>query len=658
MSEDLRQAYKLRFEGELEQEQYEICDFRQEADVTRRDALKALGGGLFFLVAVRAQDRVAPVRIQLADNGVVRAFTGKMEMGQGSRVILAQAVAEELHVGFEKVDLVMGDTDLCPDDGGTWASLTTPQTIPVIRQAAAAVYASRNGTPVSLRSPKDWRVLGSSIPKPTSRAIVTGRQIYPSDLRREGMLHASIVRSPHLKSTLQKADVSAAEQLSGVRIVRSENLLAALSQDMRTAASAARLIRAEWSPEPVPEIATWAEEFRKSAVEPVEQNQARYPPLLRLGNLDEGFAAGTRRLKSDYWLSPIAHVPMEPRAAIAEWKDGRVTIDCGVQAPFLVRQQVAKALSVPEDKVRIIVHDSGGGFGGKQNGECEIEAAILARGAGVPVRVAWSREEEFTQSYSRPAGLLEVESAIDSEGRFTAMRFANYNAGPAGIRPQYAIPHHWVGYYRTKSFVRQGSYRSLAAVANNFAREMHMEEWSARLKLDPVELRLRNIADARLREVIEKTAARFGWKSRKTAQGRAFGMSCNLEKDARLALFVEISTSPEVRVLRMAATGDFGAALNPDNLKNQMTGAILQGLGGALWEKLEFDAQRQKTRRLSQYRVPRFRDLPEMDIEVIDRREVDGAGAGESPITLTAPAIGAALFAATGKVPRSLPLLS
>jgi isoquinoline 1-oxidoreductase len=271
------------------------------------------------------------------------------------------------------------------------------------------------------------------------------------------------------------------------------------------------------------------------------------------------------------------------------------------------------------------------------------------------------REEEFTGSYSRPAGLLEIESAVDAAGRLTAMRFANYNSGAAGITPPYDIPNHWIGFYRTTAVVRQGSYRSLAAVANNFARESHMDEWANDLEIDPVEFRLRHITDARLREVIERTALRFGWGKVPAGKGRGYGMSCNLEKDARLALCVEVSADADgsnVRVLRMVATGDFGAALNPDNLRNQMTGALIQGMGGALWEKLTFNATGQTTRRLSQYRIPRFSDLPQMDVQLIDRRDLPSAGAGESPITLTAPAIASALFSATGVRRRELPLMA
>jgi nicotinate dehydrogenase subunit B len=351
-------------------------------------------------------------------------------------------------------------------------------------------------------------------------------------------------------------------------------------------------------------------------------------------------------------------VPLEPRAAVAQWDGDTVTIRCGVQAPFLVRQEVAQALNVPEAQVRIIAMDSGGGFGGKQRGECEVEAARLARLAGAPVRVAWTREEEFTCSYTRPAGLLEIESGVDADGRLTAMRFANYNSGAAGITPPYEIPHHWIGFYRTRSDVRQGSYRSLAAVANAFARESHMDEWAADLRVDPggVPPAPHDRRAAARGDRAHRGALRLGPGDERRGRGRH---ELQLEKDARLALFVEVEVDgTRVRVVRMVATGDFGAALNPDTLRNQMTGALIQGIGGALWEQR--DLRRHARRRRAgcpHYRVPRFSDVPAMDVQIIDRRDVPSAGAGESPITLTAPALAAAVYAATGVRRRELPLM-
>jgi isoquinoline 1-oxidoreductase len=657
VAEDLRAAYKQRFEQTLEPERYEIFALLETLTPDRRAFLKTLGGGLLFLVTVRAQDRDVPVRVQVAEDGTFRAFTGKIEMGQGSRTLLVQAFAEELHVPVERVQLVMGDTLLCPDDGGTWSSLTSPQTVPVIRQAAAAVRAAGGSASNALTAPANWHVLGTSVKHVDSTAIVTGAKQYPSDLHPAGVMQACVVRAPHHRATLVAFDAAAAEKMPGVRVVRDGDLLAAVAPDVATARSAAAGISCEWKSDPLTPRAEWPAFFKKHAVAPVEQPKARYPPLLRRGDVDAGLSAAARRKVSTYWLPPVAHVPLEPRAAIAAWNGGAVTIHCGVQAPFLVRQEVAQALGVAQSQVRIVAIDSGGAFGGKQRGECEVEAARIARRAGAPVRVAWTREEEFTCSYTRPAALIEVESGVDAEGRLIALRFANYNSGASGLASPYDVPNEWLGFYRTRSDVRQGSYRALAAVANAFARESHVNEWAVDLKRDPMDFRLRHITDPRLREVIERTAARFGWSRARSGNGRGFGMSCNLEKDARLALFVEVEADgARLRVVRMAATGDFGAALNPDYLRNQFTGALIQGIGGALWEQVGFDATSQVTRRLSQYRVPRFTDVPTMDVQIIDRRDVASAGAGESPITLTAPAIAAAAFAATGVKRSELPL--
>ena len=634
MSDDLRGAYKARFAGDLAPERYELVAWLDSLTPDRRDFLRTLGGGLLWVVQVQAQDAVVPVRVQVTDDGRYRAFTGKMEMGQGVRTLLTQAFAEELGVPTDRVSLVMGDTQLCPDDGGTWASLTTPQTVPVIRQAAAAVRAARSGAAAAVTPPEQWTTLGTSVHNVDGRAIVTGVKVYPSDLRVPGLLHAEVVRSPAHTATLKSFDTTGAASLPGVRVVRDGDLLAVLASDPTTARLARQRVSATWDMTPLTPQPEWPALYRRTAEAPVEQPQARYPPLLRRGDVETALAASaaSRRRSSTYHIAPIAHVPLEPRAAVAVWDGTTMTVHSGTQAPFLVRQEVARALKLPEAQVRIIVHDAGGAFGGKQRGECDVEAARLARLRGAPVRVAWSREEEFTCSYTRPAGVIDVDSAVDARGHLTALKFANYNSGASGLVSPYDIAHHWIGFFRTKSAVRQGSYRALAAVAHT---------------------------DARLREVLTRTATRFGWDRAAATPRRGIGVSCTLEKDARLALCVEIEMAgQDVRLQRLVATGDFGAALNPDALQNLMTGAILQGLGGALWEQVRFEGDRQRTRSLAGYRVPRFRDLPDLDVEILDRRDVPSAGAGESPIVLPAPALAAAIFRATGQRRRDLPLAS
>lgn len=625
-----------------------MLDDRLLAEYKRRDFLKLLGSGALLALPAPA---AGALRVRLVEGGTYEALTGKMEMGQGSRTLLTQALAEELRVPVEKIRLIMADTDQVPDDGGTWASLTTPETVPAVREAAAALAKH------PLTKPAEWKVLGTSVPPLHGRDVVTGALTYCSDLRVEGMLHGCVVRPGAYRARLKSFDDEAARKIPGVRVVREDDLLGVVSADPLAAAKAAGLIKATWEADPLPPVDSLKEHFRKTGVAPVEVKDTRYPPLIRNGDVEVGLKSAARKLTSSYWLPPIAHAALEPRAAIAEWRDGGVTVHCGKQAPFLVRAELAKALGIPEAKVRIVVSMPGGGFGAKQRGECELEAALLARAAQAPVRVAWTREEEFWVAYSRPAGIIDIESGVDAGGRLVAWRFRNYNSGAPGMKPPYEIAHMSNEFWRAESPLRQGSYRALAATANNFARESHVDEWAHALGRDPLEFRLANIQDARLREALQKGAEKFGWGKRKSGNGVGFGVACNLEKLARLAIFVETEgKGAALAVRRIVAIGDFGAALNPDNLRNQMQGAIIQGLGGALWERLEFDARHQRTRRLSQYRVPRFRDIPEMTVELIDRREIPGAGAGESPITLPAPAIANALFAATGERKRSLPL--
>lgn len=619
------------------------------AEYKRREFLQLLSGGAVLALPLGAAG--APVRVRLAEDGVYEAFTGKIEMGQGARTLLTQALAEELQAPVEKIRLVMGDTDRVPDDGGTWASLTTPETVPAVRRDAAA-FAGR-----PLTEPARWRVLGTSVPPLHGRDVVTGGLRYCSDLRIEGMLHGRIVRPDAYRARLESYDAAAARKLAGVQVVREGDLLGVVARDAQTAARAAALIRAEWQAEPLPDPDALMRRLRETAVAPVEVKDTRYPPLIQRGDVDSALGAAHRRLSATYQTAPIAHAALEPRAAIAQWNGGRLTVYCGKQAPFLIRSELAKAFGIPEARVRLIVAMPGGAFGGKQRGECEWEAAVLARAAGAPVRLAWTREEEFRIAYARPPAVIDIESGVDAAGRLAAWRFRNYNSGAPGLAPPYEIPHMSNEFWRAESPLRQGSYRALAATANNFARESHVDEWAQALGRDPVDFRLANLQDTRLREVIERGAALFGWGKRKAGGGAGFGMACNLEKAARLALFVETEgAGPALRLRRIVAVGDFGAALNPDNLRNQMQGAIIQGLGGALWERLEFDGPAQRTRRLSQYRVPRFRDIPDIAIELIGRRETAPAGAGESPITLPAPAIANALFAATGERKRSLPL--
>jgi isoquinoline 1-oxidoreductase len=324
-----------------------------------------------------------------------------------------------------------------------------------------------------------------------------------------------------------------------------------------------------------------------------------------------------------------------------------------------VRSQLAEAFRIPEDHVRVLMPDTGSGYGGKHTGETAIEAARLARAAKRPVKVVWTREEEFTWAYFRPAGVIDVSSGVRSDATIAAWVFHNYNSGSAGIRTYYEIPNQRIAFHATNSPLRQGSYRALAATANHFARESHMDEIAHAVKMDPLEFRLKNLKDERLRAVFEAAAKQFGWGKSKSA-GQGFGMGGGYEKLGNIATFAEVNLdrkSGEVKVVRVVSAFECGAVVNPDNLRNQIEGSNVQGLGGALFEAIEFENGKILNGRMSEYRVPRFSDVPVLETVLLDRKDLPSAGAGECPMVGLAPALADAIFDAAGVRLRALPLV-
>lgn len=712
-----KRAYRRRTEfapGAIEPERFERFEPpRYTFALSRRAFWQSAGAGILLTVRLplSAQERSGndaalpeeiSSRFLFEESGNITGFTGKVELGQGSRTLITQAIAEELFVPVGRASLVMGDTARVPDDGGTWASLTSPQTVPAVRAAAAFARAlflavaarawsvsvadvrlidgvmhgpagqrmslidaariarenriapEAERTPVR---PEEWKVLGQSVPPVRGREIVTGAPLYASDLRLPGMLFGAMVRGPHYKAKMER--VRGVDRLPpNVRVVHEGDFLGVVAPDAFTARAAAQSLGVVWDPSNLVREETLAEHFKETSRAPVFVKGARYPALLEKGDAYNGYFAAPRKRAATYTTAYVAHVPLETSSALAAWEGDRLTVHYGCQAPFLTMELLAKTFGIPESNVRVIASDTGSAFGGKQGGLVAVEAARLAREVGKPVKLCWTREDEFQANYFRPAALVEVRSGADLKGQIQAFDFHNYNSGASGLPVPYNFPNCYLGYHPANTPLRQGSYRALAAVANTFARELHMEEWAAELREDSIAFRLRHIADARLKEAIAKGAERFGWGKSGARPGMAQGMACTIEKDARLAFFVEVKAGGrDVKLLRALMVFDPGAVLNPDNLRNQITGNVIQATGPALYERILWDDTHLRTRRLSQYRVPRFSDAPEIEVELIDRRGVPSAGAGESPNTVVAPAIAASIHRATGIWLRDLPLL-
>jgi nicotinate dehydrogenase subunit B len=677
----------------------------------RRGFLASFGGGVLVLfgagAASSAQESGAHEHrrggeqlpqdvaawLHIAPDGSITAFTGKVEVGQNSRTSLTQAVADELRCAPSAVKLVMGDTALTPWDMGTFGSRTTPTMAPVMRRMAstareklldaaaqkwgvernslklanACVTNAISGKSASFGElatgidwvhtigrddcatpPDKWTVAGTSVPKVNAREIVTGSHRYSSDHKLPGMVFGRVLRPPSFGAKLVSLDTAEASRMPGVDVIRDGEFVGVTAPDEHTAERALKSIEAKWSEQPQissKDLFTYiktnagAEEADSSVAEVLTQAH--------------------KSLASTYTVAYIAHTPLEPRAAVAQWERGKVTVWTGTQRPFGVRSELAQAFGVGEDQVRVIMPDTGSAYGGKHSGECAVEAARLAKGCVKPVKLIWTREEEFTWAYFRPAGVIEAKSGASSDGTLTAWEFHNYMSGPSGLDTPYDVRSKAVRFHEVKPPLREGSYRGLAATANHFARESHMDEMAAALKMDPLEFRLKNLSNPRIRAVLQAAAHRFGWAQNKPSANRGYGLACGTEKGGYIACCAEISIGPnrQLRVERVVEAFECGAIVNPEHLRNQVEGAIVMGVGGALFEAVDFANGRILNARLSQYRVPRFQDAPKIETILLDRKDLPAAGAGETPIVGIAPAIANAIYNASGVRVRSMPLL-
>jgi nicotinate dehydrogenase subunit B len=685
----------------------------------RRNFLQLFGGGLLVCLTdkhILAQEsgrgfgghelpKEISAWIHISADNKISVFTGKIECGQNIRTSLAQLVAEELMVPFDSITMVMGDTDLTPWDQGTFGSQTTPQMGPRLRTMAAAarqtlvemaaklwtcdaaalivadgkvsapnarqsltygqltkgekLVTTVSSTAPALTPAKDWKVAGTAVPKANGREFVTGKHQYPSDITLPGMMFGKVLRPTGFNATLDSVDTSAAEKLPGVKVVRDGDFIGVIAPDAYTAEQALTAIKAKWTVLASPSNANIFD-YLKNTPESAGRgggggraNSAQIAPT-------PAQSADTVSLSQSYTVQYIAHAPLEPRAAVAQWdKAGKLTVWTGTQRPFGVKDELVAAFHLSPEQVRVIQPDMGSGYGGKHTGETAIEAARLSKAAGAPVRLVWTREEEFTWAYLRPAGLMELKASVQPDGAIAAWEHHNYNSGNAGLSTPYHVTSPVTQYHGSKSPLRQGSYRGLASTANHFARESFMDELAHAVSMDPLAFRLKNLTDQRLIAVLNAATEKFGWATAKSTLTHGFGLACGQEKGGWVATCAEVAIDPstkKVHITRVVQAWESGAIVNPDGLRNQNMGAIVQGIGGALFEAITFSDGSIQNARFSDYRVPRFSDAPHVEIVLLDRKDIPSAGAGETGLVGLAPAVGNAIFAATGSRIRQMPM--
>jgi len=711
-------------DGKLLTEEYLALDFSDPERTSlalpmdRRQFLKLAGGGIvvFFTIpdsrAIQQEGRRGRGQqlpqdfnafLRIGEDGRVTGFTGKVEMGQGVMTSLSQMLADELAVTLDSVNMVMGDTDLCPWDMGTFGSMTTRVFGPAFRAAAAeakavlvdlasdylkvpkarlrakegvvyedggqkkVTYAElakgkkilRHLKGAALEAPSDFTIIGKPALRKDSIEKVTGRAKYAGDMREPGMLHARILRPPVHGAKLVSADTAGAREVEGVRVVQEGDLIAVLHQYPDVAQAALTRIKAQYDrPAPYADDKTIFDHLL--SVAPPGQTVAEG------GDLAEGQKAARFVVEEKYLNSYVSHAPIEPHTALAKIEGDKATVWASTQTPFALKEAAASLLGFPSQNVRVVTPFVGGGFGGKSNNQQALEAVRLAKLTGSPVQVGWTRAEEFFYDTFRPAAIVKIKAGVTESGLISFWDYGEYFAGERGAQQFYNIPHHrtvaygsgWAAPHGAHPFAT-GPWRAPANNTNTFARESHIDMLACQAGMDPVAFRLKNLQDAKVRRVLQAVADKFGWSPAKAPSGRGYGVACGTDVGTYVAHMAEVEVDKNtgrVRVKRVVCAQDMGLCVNPEGARLQMEGAITMGLGYALSEEIRFTGGEIHDSNFDTYTLPPFSWLPEIETVIVDAKDSPAQGGGEPAIICMGALIANAVFDATGARLRQLPM--
>jgi isoquinoline 1-oxidoreductase len=676
----------------------------------RRDFFKILGGGIFIffrpwaaidLLGLPAeQARSLPkdynAFLRIAEDGTVTCFTGKIEMGQGIITSLPQMMADELNVQVEKVKMVMGDTDLCPYDQGTWGSMSTRVFGPNMRAAAAEAKAvllelasTQMGVPVSQLEVRDGIITDAKNPKSSvsygqlakgkkiekfldvkpavedytkftyvgksynhsdANIKVTGEAKFAGDLKLPGMVFARILRPPSHGAKLTSVDYSGAEKIAGTKVVRDGDLIAVINENRESADESIVKIKAEYSFDEMPVNDRTIFEWMLKA-------DSNINVLRSSGDIEAGRQASDKVFESEFHDPYLAHTAIETHTALAQLEGDKMTVWASTQSPFGLRDGITRELGLPEEKVRVITPFIGGGFGGKGEYQQGIEAAKLAKLTGKPVMLIWTRDEEFFYDTFHPAGVIKIKSGIDKSGLIKFWDYNLYYSGARGSDTLYDVPNSKTTHYEQKrggSPVHPfgtGAWRAPNNNANTFAREVQIDIMAAAAGMDPLEFRLKNLKDENLRACLKAVADKFGYVAGKTPSGRGIGIAIGIDAGSWVAHMAEVKvdkTTGKVQVIRIACAQDMGLCVNPEGATIQMEGCIMMGLGYTLTEEVLFEGGNIQNRGFDSYTIPRFSWLPKIDTVILERKDKPPQGGGEPAIIGIGAVVANAIFDATG----------
>jgi nicotinate dehydrogenase subunit B len=676
--------------------------------------------------------------IAINTDGTVTAFSGKVELGTGVRTALAQIVAEELGVAFQRVQMVMGDTDLTPNEGYTAGSMTILSSGSALRSAAASArqvllemaadrldaspdelsvkdglvsvtrrpdrqvsYAElMGGRPferevaegVQLKDPATYAIVGTSTRREDLPRKVSGQPAFIQDLRLPGMLHARLVRPPSASAQLVSLDEASVADIPGlVRVVRKGNFIGVVAEREEQAIRAAQQLKVEWRE--TPSMPPMEQLYEFLHTQPTDDNV-----LIAEGDLEKAFQRSARQLGATYYQPYHAHASIGPSCAVADVKAERVTVWSSTPGPYPLSNALAQLVEMPVEKVHLIHVEGSGSYGQNGSDDAAADAVLLSQAVGRPVRLQWSRQDEFVWEPKAPAMVMEVRGGLDEDGKVAAWEYQVWSpshvsrahtpdqlvagqlaAGQASQRfgysfgaernapTNYAFPVQRVTvHYLTSSPLRASSFRSLGGGENTFANESFMDELAAVAGEDAVEFRLRHLPDERARAVLEAAARKAGWETRPSfrgqrgspAAGRGVAFAWYENDQALVGCIAEVeldTASGVIRVKRVVVAHDCGLIINPDGVRNQVEGNVIQSLSRTLKEEVRFDPLAIRSVDWETYPILTFTEVPEVEIVLIDRLDLPAVGAGEPATVTTAAAVANAVYDATGARLRQIP---
>jgi len=716
----------------------------------RRNFLKASGTlvvafsieGAFHSTPARAAAGAKPVSltevesfIAIGRDGKITVYCGHVDLGTGVQTAIAQIAAEELDVPFGRVTVIQGDTALTPDQGITSGSFSIQGAGMQIRQAAATarqallvMAAQRLGDSAEglaiadgvirskrkdklveygdlvgaktlsltvdknarLKASGDYTIVGKSIARIDIPDKVTGRFTYVQDVKVPGMLYGRPVHPPAMKAKLLSVDESSLRGIPGiVKVVREGDFCGVVAETEWAAIKAARQLKATWT--------TWAglptEDELWSYVRATKV--ATDDATSNVGNAAEALDNASHRMKATYNFAMQTHGSIGPSAAVAEFKDGKLTCWTASQATHALRKQLAQMLSMPEDDVRCIYVEGAGCYGRNGHEDAAGDAALMARAVGRPVRVQWMRWDEHGWDPKGPPTLIDLEAGLDASHKLVAWKGDFYIpvGGPAAVwlltaeladlphredletgsifqnsAIPYDFPNRYTVCHRLASTPLRPSWiRSPGRMQNTFANESFLDEIIATIGADPLEFRLEHISDSRGAELLRRLGQLAKWEAHKVGDRghggdvlRGRGLSYVHYELSRtyvgIVVDVEIDRkSGKTSVKRAAVVHDCGQIINPDGVRNQIEGGVIQTVSRTLIEELKFDRSRVTSLDWASYPILTFPDVPDVIIDLIDRPAEVPWGAGEPACAVVPSAICSAIFDATGARLRSVP---